>query len=67
MRPKWQARKVGHPDFGLYTTRQAQRSGGQQQDQRRGQLPERGVVKVKSAADDVWFTADGEQVGRYWQ
>ncbi|MDE0363361.1 MAG: N-6 DNA methylase [Rhodospirillaceae bacterium] len=62
---------AGHPDFGLYTTRQTQRGGGQrqsqQQRQRRGQLPERGVVEVKSAADDAWLTADGEQVSRYWQ
>ncbi len=55
---------AGHPDFGLYTTRQTQRGG---QRQRRGQLPERGVVEVKSAADDAWLTADGEQVSRYWQ
>ena len=54
---------AGHPDFGLYTTRQTQRA----RDQRRGQLPERGVVEVKSAADDAWLTADGEQVSRYWQ
>jgi len=48
---------AGHPDFGLYTTRQTQRGGGQrqsqQQRQRRGQFPERGVVEVKSAADDA--------------
>ena len=56
---------AGHPDFGLYTTRQTQRGGGQRQ--RRGQLPERGVVEVKAAADDAWLTADGEQVSRYWQ
>ncbi|MYC34998.1 MAG: N-6 DNA methylase [Chloroflexi bacterium] len=62
---------AGHPDFGLYTTRQTQRGRGQrqsqQQRQRRSQLPERGVVEVKSAADDAWLTADGEQVSRYWQ
>ena len=56
---------AGHPDFGLYTTRQTQRARDQRQ--RRGQLPERGVVEVKSAADDAWLTADGEQVSRYWQ
>ena len=60
---------AGHPDFGLYTTRQTQRGGSQrqQQRQRRGQLPERGVVEVKSVADDAWLTADGAQVSRYWQ
>ena len=46
---------AGHPDFGLYTTRQTQRARDQRQ--RRGQLPERGVVEVKSAADDAWLTA----------
>ena len=56
---------AGHPDFGLYTTRQTQRA--REQRQRRGQLPERGVVEVKPAADDAWLTADGEQVSRYWQ
>ena len=54
---------AGHPDFGLYTTRQTQRARDQRQ--RRGQLPERGVVEVKPAADDAWLTADGEQVSRY--
>ena len=56
---------AGHPDFGLYTTRQTQtqRGGGQ----RRGQLPERGVVEVKPVADDAWLTAAGEQVSRYRQ
>ena len=60
---------AGHPDFGLYTTRQTQRGGGQsqRQQQRRGQLPERGVVEVKSVADDAWLTAAGAQVSRYWQ
>ena len=62
---------AGHPDFGLYTTRQTQRGGGQGQrqgqSQRRGQLPERGVVEVKGVGDDAWLTAEGEQVSRYWQ
>ncbi len=35
---------AGHPDFGLYATKQVQR--GQP---RAGQVPERGVVEVKSA------------------
>ena len=56
---------AGHPDFGLYTTRQTQRARDQRQ--RRGQLPERGVVEVKSVADDAWLTAAGAQVSRYWQ
>ena len=52
---------AGHPDFGLYATKQVQR--GQP---RPGQVPERGVVEVKSADDDAWLTAEGGQVSRYW-
>ena len=52
---------AGHPDFGLYATKQVQR--GQP---REGQPPERGVVEVKSAGDDAWLTANGDQVSRYW-
>ena len=52
---------VGRPDFGLYAAKQAQRGKP-----RAGQAPERGVVEVKSARDDAWVTADGEQVSRYW-
>ena len=52
---------AGHPDFGLYAAKQAQRGKPQP-----GQAPERGVVEVKSARDDAWMTADGEQVSRYW-
>ena len=52
---------AGHPDFGLYAARQMQRGKS-----REGQLPERGVVEVKSASDDAWLTADSDQVSRYW-
>ena len=52
---------AGHPDFGLYATKQVQK--GQP---RAGQVPERGVVEVKSADDDAWLTAEGGQVSRYW-
>ena len=52
---------AGHPDFGLYAAKQVRK--GQP---REGQTPERGVVEVKSAGDDAWLTADGDQVGRYW-
>ena len=52
---------AGRPDFGLYAAKQAQRGKP-----RPGQAPERGVVEVKSARDDAWVTADGEQVSRYW-
>ena len=65
--PEMADQGAGHPDFGLYTTRQSQTQRGGGQRQRRGQLPERGVVEVKSVGDDAWLTADGEQVSRYWQ
>ena len=53
---------AGHPDFGLYAAKQVQR-GGQPKDD---QLPEHGVVEVKSAEDDAWLTAESGQVSRYW-
>ena len=52
---------AGHPDFGLYAAKQVQK--GQP---REGQTPERGVVEVKSAGDDAWLTAGGDQVSRCW-
>ena len=52
---------AGHPDFGLYAARQVQK-----RKPRKGQLPEGGVVEVKSADDDAWLTADSAQVSKYW-
>ena len=52
---------AGHPDFGLYSTRQVQKGRP-----KTGQKPERGVVEVKPVADDAWLTAAGDQVSRYW-
>ena len=52
---------AGHPDFGLYAARQLQKNQPKQ-----GQIPERGVVEVKAAADDAWLTAASQQVSRYW-
>ena len=52
---------AGHPDFGLYSSRQVQKGKP-----RPGQTPERGVVEVKSAEDDAWLTAHSRQVSRYW-
>ena len=52
---------AGHPDFGLYSTRQVQRGKP-----KTGQKPERGVVEVKPVGDDAWLTAIGDQVSRYW-
>ena len=52
---------AGHPDLGLYAAKQLQK--GQPNE---GQLPERGVVEVKSAAENIRTTSVGEQVARYW-
>ncbi len=52
---------AGHPDFGLYGAKQLQR-GGQPRDD---QLPEHGVVEVKSVEEDVWLTAESAQVSSY--
>jgi len=53
---------AGHPDFGLYTAKQVQR--GQR---REGQIPERGVVEVKSAQESVQAPGVQEQASRYWK
>ena len=52
---------AGHPDFGLYAAKQVQRGLPHE-----GQTPERGVVEVKSPADDAWLTASSDQASRYW-
>ena len=52
---------VGHPDFGLYTSRQVQR--GKVRD---GQAPERGVVEVKALGEDIQANTVQDQVARYW-
>ena len=52
---------AGHPDLGLYASKQMQRGR-----QREGQLPEGGVVEVKPVGDDAWLTAGGDQVSHYW-
>ena len=53
---------AGHPDFGLYAAKQLQKNQPKE-----GQVPERGVVEVKSASDDAWLTAASAQVSRYWE
>ena len=55
------SRASGHPDFGLYAAKQVQRGRP-----REGQVPECGVVEVKSVSDDAWLTAESSQVSRYW-
>lgn len=52
---------AGHPDFGLCTSKQVQKGRP-----RKGQLPERGVVEVKSLQWDTRATMVREQVSRYW-
>ena len=52
---------AGHPDFGIYTAHQLQK--GQV---RVGQMPERGVLEVKSVDDDAFLTAASDQVSKYW-
>ncbi|MCY4416872.1 MAG: N-6 DNA methylase [Chloroflexi bacterium] len=53
---------AGHPDFGLYTTRQVQKGTPKS-----GQKPERGVIEVKSVEDDARLIAQSDQVAGYWQ
>ena len=52
---------AGHPDFGLYTTKQVQKGLPRQ-----GQTPERGVVEVKASSEDIGVPMVREQVSRYW-
>lgn len=51
----------GHPDMGLYAAKQVQKGKPRQ-----GQVPERGVVEVKSAKAALGRTEVREQVTRYW-
>ena len=52
---------AGHPDIGLYAAKQVQKGAP-----REGQVPECGVVEVKSPKNDAWLTADSGQVSQYW-
>ena len=53
---------AGHPDIGLYAANQVQRGKP-----RKGQVPERGVIEVKSPSEDVGLTAESSQVSGYWE
>ena len=55
---------AGSPDAGLFAANQLTRG---MLEPLPGQLPERGVVEMKSVAEDGWLTADGAQVGKYWE
>jgi len=59
-----QNRGAGIPDGGLFTPDQFQKASAQEPPP--GQLPSRGVIEVKSTAEDAWVTADGKQVSKYW-
>ena len=48
---------AGHPDIGLYAAKQVQKGKPRQ-----GQIPECGVLEVKSADDDAWLTVGSDQV-----
>ncbi len=51
----------GHPDMGLYAAKQVQKGKPRQ-----GQIPECGVVEVKSAKVALGTSEVREQVNRYW-
>ena len=53
-------RGAGHPDFGLYAARQVLKGLP-----RKDQLPERGVVEVKSPGEDMLAAGVRDQVARY--
>jgi hypothetical protein len=55
---------AGSPDAGLFVAGQLAKG---LLEPLPGQLPERGVVEIKRVAEDSWLTADGAQVGKYWE
>lgn len=52
---------AGSPDFGLFAANQIQKG-----EPRKGQQPERGVVEVKSVADDSLFNSTPAQLTKYF-
>jgi hypothetical protein len=52
---------AGSPDFGLFAANQVQKG-----EPRAGQMPERGVVEVKSVADDSLFNGTPAQLTKYF-
>ncbi len=52
---------AGSPDFGLFAAKQVQKG-----EPRPGQKPERGVVEVKSVADDTLFNSTPTQLTKYF-
>lgn len=57
-------RGAGNPDGGFFTASQMQETG---QRDWPAPMPERGVIEVKSTADDAWVVADSRQVTQYWK
>jgi len=55
---------AGFPDGGLFTEEEFDKKHTLKP--LPGQLPSRGVIEVKPVKKDAWFTAEGEQVSRYW-
>ena len=51
---------AGHPDFGLYAAKQVRKGR-----LRKNQIPERGVVEVKSPGEDTLAPGVRDQVARY--
>jgi hypothetical protein len=58
-----QNRGAGNPDGGLFTADQFPKGSAEPLG---SGLPSRGVIEIKSTSEDAWFTADGEQVTKYW-
>ena len=58
------SRGAGIPDIGLFGTKKANRDEAAEFLQ--GEIPEHGVIEVKSTSEEVGLTADSEQVSRYW-
>lgn len=58
-------RGAGIPDGGLFTSNQFQATSDGLAPIP-GQLPERGVIEIKSTAEEVWQIAKGKQVSKYW-
>lgn len=60
-------RSAGIPDGGFFTADQLGKSvTDEAQAGWGGQLPERGVLEVKSTAANAWEVAEGMQVAAYW-
>jgi N-6 DNA Methylase len=58
-------RGAGKPDGGLFTPDQFPKRS--LHDPLQGQKPSRGAIEVKPVKDDAFYTAEGQQVSRYWK